>query len=646
MKRNLLFLIVSTFVAASSFAYNPSARYETRMVYDPQSSHMILFGGITAVDSGTKKAYHLGDTWEWTGAHWIQRFPQSTPPARSGHAMVYDSNRSQIVMFGGRGDTDLNDTWVYANRDWTQINVPNSPPGRILAGGAFDPIRDRFVIFGGTQTSADGKTLTPVYDTWEFDGTTWTQIGGTGPSVTKPLLTYDAARNQIIMLALDSKTATVMYAYDSAAGTWTQVTPATVPPCVNEGQMTYQDSSQTVVYTGGVCTNATGVDETYEWDGTTWNKITLTAEATRVFGAAFAYDQNRSVATMFGGTPVVGLPIAETWLYAAKTWYSLADAARPAARSLFSFTTDPVNNTIWLYGGSDEATTYSDFWQYQNGTWTQLFISSTPASCLTPAAAFDTDRSKLVVVCATSEVYEWDGTAWAGHTDLKTTPPVHTWGSLTYDPTLKKSVLFGGYNGSNYSDETWTWDGTSWNRVSKNPPPSRALAAMWYDPNLKKTVIYGGVGRVTTTDRVTRYSDMWSFDGNGWTQINPSGGTPGPRYGTQIVVDPQTNHLLLFGGLFDTVTPAVPPATTPTEVQSYVNDMWEWDGSTWTQLHPATVPPARENGRMAYDPTRNNIVMFGGYAGAFMSDTWTYDGTNWKVQIFDPLGNRRRVAGH
>ena len=144
---------------------------------------------------------------------------------------------------------------------------------------------------------------------------------------------------------------------------------------------------------------------------------------------------------------------------------------------------------------------------------------------------------------------------------------------------------------------------------------------------------------------MTRYSDMWTFDGNGWTQLTPSGGTPGPRYGAQILVDPRTNHLLLFGGLFDTVTPPVPPATSPTEVQSYVDDMWEWDGSAWTQLHPAAVPPARENGRMAYDPTRNEVVMFGGYAGTFLSDLWTYDGSTWAVKIFDPIGNRRRVAG-
>jgi hypothetical protein len=169
---------------------------------------------------------------------------------------------------------------------------------------------------------------------------------------------------------------------------------------------------------------------------------------------------------------------------------------------------------------------------------------------------------------------------------------------------------------------------------------------MWYDPNLKKDVIYGGIGQVTSSDRVSRYDDMWTFDGSGWTQLTPAGGTPGPRYGAQVVVDPHTNHVLLYGGIFDTITPPVPPATSNTEVQSYVNDMWDWDGSKWTKLNPATTPGPRENARMAYDPTRDNIVLFGGYAGTFLSDTWVYDGTNWHVMIFDPLGNRRRVSGH
>src|SRR3984893_2661323 len=216
------------------------------MLFDQQSMHLILFGGLTATDSGTRKAYRLGDTWGFAGSRWIQRFPTHTPPARSVQAMVYDSNRLQIVMFGGRSDTaDLGDTWVYHNNDWTQLNPPTSPPARMIPGAAYDPVRDRVVLFGGTQTSADGKTLTPIHDTWEFDRTTWKQIGGEGPVIAKPIVAFDAARNQMIMLGLDNTVVTQMYAYDAAAGAWNQVKPTLLPPCVNEGALAYQDSNQT-----------------------------------------------------------------------------------------------------------------------------------------------------------------------------------------------------------------------------------------------------------------------------------------------------------------------------------------------------------------------------------------------------------------
>src|SRR5262249_4906392 len=149
MTRKLLVAAASTLIAASSFAYNPSARYETRMVFNTQTSHMILFGGVTTVDSATARLYRLNDTWEWAGDRWFQRFPVHSPDGRSGHVMVYDGSR--VVIWGGRGDNgDLNDTWVYDKRDWTQINTQKSPPPRILAGGAWDPIRNRLVIFGGT----------------------------------------------------------------------------------------------------------------------------------------------------------------------------------------------------------------------------------------------------------------------------------------------------------------------------------------------------------------------------------------------------------------------------------------------------------------------------------------------------------------
>src|SRR3954454_13043508 len=173
------FLAAGAILLASSslLADTPGGRAETRMVYDPASTHLILYGGATPTDSGTKTSYDLSDTWDWVGDHWVERATAHNAGARSGHAMVYDSNRSRIVVFGGRRmdleknlPTVLNDTWIFQNGDWSQLNTPNAPSARSVPGAAYDPIRDRIVLFGGNVLSTDGKnTISAIHDTWEVD---------------------------------------------------------------------------------------------------------------------------------------------------------------------------------------------------------------------------------------------------------------------------------------------------------------------------------------------------------------------------------------------------------------------------------------------------------------------------------------------
>src|SRR5437762_9410640 len=95
------------------------------MVFDVRTSHVVLFGGSTKVDAGTRLSYDLDDTWEWNGDRWVQVYPAHSPHGRSFHAMTYDSNRQRTVLFGGKYGTavtnaiELNDTWVYDGSDWT-----------------------------------------------------------------------------------------------------------------------------------------------------------------------------------------------------------------------------------------------------------------------------------------------------------------------------------------------------------------------------------------------------------------------------------------------------------------------------------------------------------------------------------------------
>jgi hypothetical protein len=641
LKRGFLFCIF-LLAAGTAFAATPSGRYETKMVWDRAIHRAVLFGGLTSLDAGTKVQYDLGDTWEWTGNRWLQVFPPHNPPARSGESMVFDSARNRVVIFGGRlAKTNLNDTWSFDGTDWTPINTANAPPVREIAGAAYDSVRDRIVLFGGTHQiySADGRTLTetPLHDTWEFDGTNWTQILTDGPAVIKAILEYDPVRKQTIMLGINTSSVTVMYAWDPAAATWKQLTPSVLPTCANEGAMTWQSSNNTILYTGGVCTTSAAIEETYEWDGTNWTKIDLTSFAGTYIGSALTFDPDRENAVLFGGAPLTtGVPLTGTFIYANAAWSGVGDIDYPAPRSLFLFTTDPVNKVTYLYGGVNDATSFFDFWIFQNGMFQPQLTSNQPIDCGSPIGAYDTDRSKLVVLCSGSATWEFDGTNWSQFDASKKAPPPHRFSSLVYDQNLKKIVFFGGFDANNlYLDQTWTYDGTLWTQATKNPAPSRSLASMWYDPTLKKTVIYGGIGRITSDDRLTRYNDMWSFDGTGWTQIKPDV-TPGMRYGAQVVIDPATGHAILFGGI------RVDIDATNNMVQVYANDTWDWDGTTWKKITTLVTPPARENGGFALDPIRNQLVMFGGYSGFYLSDLWTYANGQWS-QVTETV-NRRRAS--
>jgi hypothetical protein len=355
-----------------------------------------------------------------------------------------------------------------------------------------------------------------------------------------------------------------------------------------------------------------------------------------------AYDPARRTTTIFGGTEAFSVPLGSTYVYRQGVWASPPDPAiSPSPRSLFGFVTDPTNSVIWLLGGMDATDTLSDIWKYSNGTWHELpFDATAPAACISPSAAFDTDRAKIVLVCQDASLYEFDGTTWKtfSSVDLKVHPQVRRFSAIAYDPSLKKTVLFGGYNDVNYLSDTWEWDGTAWTQEKNNLPSSRSHAAMWYDPVMKKTVIYGGIGQRSTNDAIERFSDMWSFDGNGWTQMTSVTNTPGQRYGSQVSVDPTSNSVYLFGGLKLIIDNAK-------QSQVYQNDLWKWDGTQWTQLATNAVPPERENGGMAFDPISGDTVLFAGYAGFYRSDLWSLRSGQWLLRA-DPLPQPRRRGAH
>ncbi|MBK8974391.1 MAG: hypothetical protein IPM29_00545 [Planctomycetes bacterium] len=64
---------------------------------------------------------------------------------------------------------------------------------------------------------------------------------------------------------------------------------------------------------------------------------------------------------------------------------------------------------------------------------------------------------------------------------------------------------------------------------------------------------------------------------------------------------------------------------------AYLADTWEWDGANWTQF-ASGGPTARYRHALAYDSQRDRVVLFGGYnAGIRFGDTWEWDGNVWTL---------------
>ncbi|MGA7616921.1 MAG: kelch repeat-containing protein [Thermoanaerobaculia bacterium] len=611
----VLLLALST----TAYAY-PTARTQTHMVYDAAEGNILLFGGVTGTDSGNKRVF-LNDTWEWNGKRWIEVRPAHQPSGRSAGGMIYDSNHDDAVLFGGFDGTNyLNDTWFFVDGDWQRQSTADAPTPRRLFGMTYDPVMDRTFVFGGSNATAN------LYDTWTFDGTTWTRVNETGPSVNTPFLVYDAARDQVLLIGQTAEAVTQMYRWSSDH--WEQLTPDTLPTCINSTSIVYEPNNQKVLMVGGFCSNAFPSSDSWEWDGTNWTKLTTSPPIGFLYGEAMAYDPNREEVIVFGG--IDSLTRNETYRYRDLKFTQASDTFTPGPRSLPVMATDPESGTIWMYGGHNVRRDFFDLWRYSSGRWVRVNASNTPV-CTYGAGTWDPSRKKMVLLCEDSTTYEWDGSSWKAFPDLKNLPPGRRFSSLAYDPALKKVLLFGGWETINrYLNDIWEWDGTNWTKVDRkgSAPDPRSSAAFFWDPSTQKMMVFGGIGRPTQEDSARRYGDMFSWDGSRWNEVKPST-APSIRYAMTTGTDPLTGQPMIFGG--------------KDQNENYLAEQWSWDGSKWLKVEPGQHPEARINSAMTIDPITGDLTLYGGYDGRYFQDTWTWDGTNWTL-VPVPPGKQRGIG--
>jgi len=258
----------------------------------------------------------------------------------------------------------------------------------------------------------------------------------------------------------------------------------------------------------------------------------------------------------------------------------------------------------------------------QGASWTQKSPSTHPESGYYPAMVYDSAHNQVVLFggvdssiftpspTRSDETWTWDGSTWTKQSPV-TKPPARCCFGMAYDAARDQVVIFGGFGpGSGILSDTWVWDGLNWTQKASGPGP-RGHVAMTYDAARQQVVLYGGGGGTPTP-----FGDTWVWDGTTWTQQFPAH-SPGLRNEARLVYDSARAEVVLFGGW---------------NGGSQVNETWVWDGVDWTQKFPVTSPSPREDYAAAYDANLQRVVLFSGVRGSCppVDDlTWTWDGTNW-----------------
>ena len=559
----------------------PDGEESGSFVYDASRARMLVFGGRTA-NGPSNNVWELSLTGP---PQWTLITPLGTPPMpRFAHTMVYDSARDRLLVFGGTNDgvSALSDLWeltLSGTLSWNQLSPLNPPLGRIAPVAVYDPVGDRMILSGGFNTSFRN-------DTWQL------ALGGTP--------------------------------------TWSQLNPAGAPPTPRDfSTAIYDPVGQRMVMFGGNA-SASGappahpVNDTWALSLTgspAWIQLpTGFGPSARLAHESF-YDPARHRLVVMGGTD------GATWLndVAALTldpglvWSPIVTAGTPPGpRSGEAFVYDPVADRAIVFAGKSLTAIYADAFSLNlSGSPEWAPLGPAPQARLAHLAIYDPLRNRLVQFAGITgpSALTFVNDTWAlpldgsNHWTLLDTPgstrPAPRASHVdVHDAAHDRVILFGGNNDSNIYNDVWTYDlaAQTWTLVAPagTPPSPRESMSGVYDAARSRLLVFGGWNGASSLN------ESWELDflpTPTWKPFIVLGTPPPSRFGHTMVYDTLRDRLVLYGG---------------SDNSTLYGDAWTLDlGGTpvWTQLTPGGTPPDGRVGHNAmYDPLRDRMIVFGGFA--------------------------------
>jgi hypothetical protein len=303
----------------------PSTRSGQAMAYDPTTGRSYLFGGY---DSMTGQG--LSDLWAWDGKTWAQVSADPRPPARSDGAMAYDPARKSIILYGGIDNyngTPFDDTWELTSAGkWAKLATVASPGG--LTGHAMvtDTTRNKVLLYGGMAgyTYSDiGPYRDPMRnDVWEWDGAALRWSNRTPTALAQapnprqyPQIGYDESRQKLLVYDGSSYgiSTTSFWEWDAITAGWMLRDTGDNLPYVNSLAFVFDSVRRRGVVVADP-SSSPQVTLEVEPKRPTWYVRSLSTSPGSLYGSSAVFDSLRGVVVLFGGQSMYNSG-SETWEY-------------------------------------------------------------------------------------------------------------------------------------------------------------------------------------------------------------------------------------------------------------------------------------------------------------------------------------------
>jgi hypothetical protein len=203
---------------------------------------------------------------------------------------------------------------------------------------------------------------------------------------------------------------------------------------------------------------------------------------------AVAYDSGRARIVLFGGQAGAGC-LPETWEWDGSRWERRFPAHAPGrCAPALAYDSRRGRTVLWIANPAPAT------WEWDGADWTLRTPAVQPPPMEDHDLAFDSRRGRTVLFgrAGSPQTWEWDGVSWARRTPVEQ-PAAGTGHALAYDSGLRCTVLFGGTDGTVPLRDTWEWDGTVWvRRFPGQSPPAATGITLVHDPLRGRTVYAGG----------------------------------------------------------------------------------------------------------------------------------------------------------